>query len=419
MKLSVLRIVIATLLISVASCEDRDDPVHLRTLDAEEVWYTEATLKMEITSVSQPVYESGFVWSDTPAPTTSSANKQYLGSKTSPEVLSLKVTGLVVNTTYYFRSFIISESGVIYGNELSFTTLAPPSTVIPSEGFQARASAVAFQVGGKAYIGMGHGRNANNEIVIFKDFWEVDLVANTWTRKKDFPDAGQTGATAFVVDGRGYIVTIQDPVEWPCLSEVWQYDHINDEWSRKGEYPRGKVGWATAFTIGNKAYVGTGMDACKGGMIADFYEYDPKLNQWTEKAKYPGQPIDQAISFAIGGKGYIGLGNNGESRYTTQMWEYDPEQNSWTRQSDCPCSEMIGSVAFVASNKAYVGTGGDLGTKNVYQFDAATGQWTRADDFYGAARQSSVVFTFGDHVLIGTGGNGHEFFRDFVQYTPH
>lgn len=64
--------------------------------------------------------ERGIVWSTSPEPT-------IQGGKTSISECNgggdFTMTGLTPKTKYYTRAYIVSETGVLYGNELSFTTL--------------------------------------------------------------------------------------------------------------------------------------------------------------------------------------------------------------------------------------------------------------------------------------------------------
>ena len=67
---------------------------------------------------------SGFVWSKAPDPTTATAEKKYFGPQAQAKALTFSLAGLSINSTYYFKTFFITSSGVVYGEEFSFTTLA-------------------------------------------------------------------------------------------------------------------------------------------------------------------------------------------------------------------------------------------------------------------------------------------------------
>lgn len=68
----------------------------------------------------------GIVWSTTPNPTILLRTKTVDGN--GPSQYSSAITGLIQNTRYYVRAYCITESGVAYGDELTFTTLPTPST---------------------------------------------------------------------------------------------------------------------------------------------------------------------------------------------------------------------------------------------------------------------------------------------------
>jgi uncharacterized protein (TIGR02145 family) len=74
-----------------------------------------------------PVNYKGFCWSTTSMPDTFDFKKPaYYGIA---DEFQTYATGLSPNTTYYVRAYIIdSEKGLIYGNQISFTTLSEGST---------------------------------------------------------------------------------------------------------------------------------------------------------------------------------------------------------------------------------------------------------------------------------------------------
>jgi len=73
---------------------------------------------------SSSVTARGVCWSTSPTPTTANSHTTDgtgIGSFTSD------ITGLVYTTTYYVRAYATNSYGTSYGNELSFTTLTPPT----------------------------------------------------------------------------------------------------------------------------------------------------------------------------------------------------------------------------------------------------------------------------------------------------
>lgn len=221
---------------------------------------------------------------------------------------------------------------------------------------QARvASAAAFSIGSKGYIGTG-ARGMGDDAHV-RDFLEYDPVTDRWTRKADFGGVGRSGAVGFPIGDKGYIGLgfTGSVVGNPYLSDLWEYDPASDTWTQKADFPGGKTVGAVGFSIGNKGYVGTG--ASRGGWQKDFWEYDPATDTWTQKADYGGDPIVSAVGFAINGKGYIGVGSDSGSSFYIGFWEYDPTIDTWTQVADFPGIARSGAVAFAIGDHGYLGIG--------------------------------------------------------------
>jgi uncharacterized repeat protein (TIGR02543 family) len=87
---------------------------------------TTATGGGSVLSSYSPVTARGVCWNTTGSPTTASS-KTIDGSGLGSFVSSL--TGLTSSTTYYVRAYATSTDGTVYGNQVSFTTLAVAPTV--------------------------------------------------------------------------------------------------------------------------------------------------------------------------------------------------------------------------------------------------------------------------------------------------
>lgn len=68
------------------------------------------------------VTEKGFCWSTTRNPTISN---QKISADSLNNVSGVIITGLKSNTDYYIRSYARNSSGLVYGNQMSFTTKNP------------------------------------------------------------------------------------------------------------------------------------------------------------------------------------------------------------------------------------------------------------------------------------------------------
>ena len=69
------------------------------------------------------ITSKGFCYSTSPNPTTSSTTIAGVGT----DNISATVTGLNSSTTYYVKSYAINSAGTGYGEQETFTTLAPYS----------------------------------------------------------------------------------------------------------------------------------------------------------------------------------------------------------------------------------------------------------------------------------------------------
>ncbi len=74
----------------------------------------------------------GVCWSTLTNPTVALTTKTT--ENTGIVNFTSNITGLLAGTTYYVRAYATNSAGTVYGNELSFTTLAPVTTVIDYDG---------------------------------------------------------------------------------------------------------------------------------------------------------------------------------------------------------------------------------------------------------------------------------------------
>jgi hypothetical protein len=75
------------------------------------------------------VTERGLCWGTSPYPTTSGSS---VSSGAGTGTFSGAMTALTANTTYYVRAYAVNSAGTGYGNQVSFTTAAEGSVVIPT-----------------------------------------------------------------------------------------------------------------------------------------------------------------------------------------------------------------------------------------------------------------------------------------------
>jgi hypothetical protein len=291
-------------------------------------------------------------------------------------------------------------------------------------GGVARKEAVGFAIGANGYIGTG----VNASGACLADFWEYDSAGNTWTQMADFaaasdavPGLVRSNAVAFAVSNKGYVGTGTDGTT--MYKDFWEFDPIANTWTQKTDFG-GTTGTArkdaVGFNIGTTGYVGTGIDA--SGYVSDFWAYVPATDTWTVKAAFLGGARGSAVGLGVGNNGYIGTGFNG-STYYRDFWEYNPTTNAWLQKANFGGDarrDAVGLYSFCGT--AYVGLGMvPCGYFNdFWEYDPVADTWLRRANFGGGLRASAVGFSIGSEShFVGTGEDGNlTLYKDFWTYTP-
>jgi N-acetylneuraminic acid mutarotase len=148
-----------------------------------------------------------------------------------------------------------------------------------------RTNAFTFVIEGKAYVGGGISNGA-----LVEDMYEYDPIGGSggtgiWNAKNDLKDdkidtdtndkgytIGREQATAFVVNGKGYVVCGK---RFGAINtENWEYNPSTDTWKKMNAFEgAGRYG-AVGFTQGNRGYVGAGTN---GTYLNDLWSYDPTV----------------------------------------------------------------------------------------------------------------------------------------------
>jgi N-acetylneuraminic acid mutarotase len=243
-----------------------------------------------------------------------------------------------------------------------------------------RTRAVGFSIGNKGYYGTGYDNDYNR----LNDFWIFDPSAaagKQWTKHPDgFKGTARYGATAFAVNGKGYIIGGFDA---NYLNDTWEFDPTVGtygtwtELTGKNSFPGYKRMNGLAFVIGTKAYVCTGVS--NSAYVKDLWEFDATAKTWTEKNKIANvsdESFDDdytivrelGSTFVIDSKAYITCGQS--SSVLTDTWEYDPTTDLWAKKSYFEGSARTRAAAFSVNNKGFILTGnGSVGTSTNNYFD--------------------------------------------------
>lgn len=224
-----------------------------------------------------------------------------------------------------------------------------------------------FSIGNKGYV---INTSSYDQGFLINAFWEYDPENNIWTQKASLPtQPSRASAFAFSIGTKGYIgigiKEIYNGLPHEYYGDFWEWDQATDVWTKKADFPGNARMEAVSFAIGNKGYIGTGRNGTD--FTDEFWEWDQATNVWTKKAAYAGGPRSAAVGFSIGTRGYIGTGWNGTS-LKEDFWEWNQTNNTWTKVSNSPRGPRSYAFGISFGDKAYIGTGGDMITPYLNDF---------------------------------------------------
>lgn len=131
-KLSILSAILLLLyFLFIISCEKLDlkKLVRVDTGEITEIGPYYAIISGAVLDVGEEGYvEYGYCWSASPNPTINSSVTYFRITYEKGEITAV-LEGLVPTTTYYARAFAKNSAGIVYGDEISFTTTYSITTV--------------------------------------------------------------------------------------------------------------------------------------------------------------------------------------------------------------------------------------------------------------------------------------------------
>lgn len=297
-----------------------------------------------------------------------------------------------------------------------------------------RVSAVAFQYGDVAYVGMGYNRELSTKDKYLRNFYIYSFNRNSWTKGMDFPEVGRKGCVGFVIGDTAYIGAGFRGKEVTGLnrdlyySDFYKYDLKNKKWAMNGtEYLKTDIRdfttdtvacsfWGgVAFEMNGKGYAGTGQ--VDGRTSKNIYEYDPSTGTWTEK-EFPGDARVGGVVFKVAGQVVLCLGSDG-SQNVTDVYAFDGRK--WYKKA--PLVDQDGSwnddygkiprayaVAFSSNLDGGIDRGyicGGAGTKTAWEYRIDEDRWHEVTEFRDAMyiRIGGVGFAIKGYGYVTTGGS--------------
>lgn len=303
----------------------------------------------------------------------------------------MKRSGFEAEPRAYACSFTIDEKGYLCGgfrgankeymndlwvydmNNNNWEQLANMPTV-------GRKYATGFALNGKGYVTTGSVKDGSYSNYV-ADTWEYDPVSDSWTQKDDYKGGPRDGALAFVIGGYAYVGTGYNEDTQGSYKDFYRFDPdaaAGSQWTKDAGNGGGpeKRAYGTAFVIDDVAYVCCGTDNSTN--LSDFWKFDGTT--WTQLRDIANTNSDEdydddyaiarysTVSFVIDGYAYIATGYR--SGVTADYWKYDPDQDLWYGDSDddftpltdvhnnySGASSRDGAVSFSNGKRGFVLTG--------------------------------------------------------------
>ena len=219
----------------------------------------------------------------------------------------------------------------------TWTKKAPFPGAVPIE-------ASSFVIGDNAYI------------VVSNATYQYNQPTNTWTSRASVPAVVRDLATAFAINGKGYLgLGNEFDANLTQLNDWWQYDPIADTWTKKNNFPGSKRSGAGGFAVGGKGYVVSGEHFANGhgNWVNDVWQYNPAGDSWVRKADFAGpgrwEPI--AVNGTINGVdlGFIAGGDNDENAFN-DVWQYNPLTDTWGKLTNILGGARTEAAGFVINH---------------------------------------------------------------------
>jgi len=362
--------------------------------------------------------EHGFCWStENPNPTRDD-NIVNLGDNRSNDPFTAAIAPLTNNKRHYFRAYaVISqdlEVEVLYGDVLEFDGDLEFWEEKADIGFNDRRyNCVGFSIADKAYIGIG-----SSGTTLLNDFWSFDPETNVWTQVSDFEGGFRTDAIAFSLGGQAYVGCGSD-FEDGITNDLWAYDPNANQWIRKADLPGPARFGAVAVTIADKAYVGTGQTD-NDQYLSDWWEYNPQNDEWTQKSDFEGDGRLYALSFEAEGEAFVGTGHKGsfaDQELYHDLWSYNPGTDSWSEKARFEGGDWVNAVAFSIDNIGYT-LWGQGSNRSLWSYKPDTDTWLLVRDLPIGPRNDATGFTIGQKAYFGFGTFNLMDQRDLWEYDP-
>ncbi len=167
-----------------------------------------------------------------------------------------------------------------------------------------RTGAVSFVIGNRGYVGTGFYGPTSTYL---NDFYEYDPVADTWTALAAFPGSPRRNAVAFTAGNYAFVGTGKTGTNMQT-EDFWRWNRTSNIWTQIQDTTALIRESASAFTINGNGYVFGGMSSLSGGPFYDLWKYTtgliPPPAVITPASPPPMCLGDTAVLTANSGTGY-------------------------------------------------------------------------------------------------------------------
>ncbi len=220
------------------------------------------------------------------------------------------------------------------------------------------------------YFAGGYSSNRSHTGQLFstKEVWRYNVLANTYTRMPDLPEARGAGQLEYD-GGKLYFFGGSDSTRKTDVGSLYIFDLTSGAttWSEGAPLPnpRNHLG---AAVLNGKIYAIAGQHDHDGRLTTqnDVHAYDPQTDTWTQVAGLPLAVSHNTNStFVMGGRILVVGGEVDHLKGVSDVFAYSPETDSWSALTPLPLAmvdpvaDVINGQLVVAYNwkpKAFIGT---------------------------------------------------------------
>lgn len=219
-----------------------------------------------------------------------------------------------------------------------------------------RRGLISFSNDTFAFVGLGF-----DGVTTFQDLYRYDYLLDKWDTMTNYPGQGGRNTMATSLNNYAYVGGGNFNSSGP-KNDFWQYDMVNDSWIKKANLGMGVCASGIAFTIDSIIYMGLGNNGSNNLRL--LYGYNPNTNVWTQKANFSGQGRMKPACFVINDAAVIGGGFRfgfGRPSTLNDYYEYNPRSNSWTsiNVQSFQGNRRADAEAVGLNNKGYIVMGVD------------------------------------------------------------